>query len=79
MNGTMKVLHGPSGMYAQNDGIYVTGNQPKILLALGGWNHGSGRFSDMAHNDTKRATCCIETTIDILAKTFNLMDLILIG
>ena len=21
--------------------------RPKILLALGGWNHGSGKFSDM--------------------------------
>jgi len=49
--------------------------QPKILLALGGWNHGSGKFSDMVHNETKRATFITTTIIFLQKHNFDGLDL----
>ena len=47
----------------------------KILLALGGWNHGSRTFSDMVHSQTKR-TKFTTTTITFLRKyQFDGLDL----
>jgi len=49
--------------------------QPKILLALGGWNHGSGKFSDMARNETKRATFIATTIIFLQKHQFDGLDI----
>jgi chitinase len=49
--------------------------QPKILLALGGWNHGSGKFSDMVSNATKRATFIATTIIFLQKHNFDGLDI----
>ncbi|CAF3004940.1 unnamed protein product [Rotaria sp. Silwood2] len=50
-------------------------NKLKILLGLGGWNHGSYPFSNMVHNQTQR-TNFIKTTINFLEKyQFDGLDL----
>jgi hypothetical protein len=55
------------------------GGRPKILLAVGGWNHGSGKFSDMVQDAAKRATF-VTTTIAFLQKhKFDGLDLDWVG
>lgn len=55
------------------------GGRPKVLLAVGGWNHGSGKFSDMVQDATKRATF-VTTTITFLQKhQFDGLDLDWVG
>jgi chitinase len=51
------------------------GTRPKILLAVGGWNLGSGKFSDMVRNDTKRATFITTTIIFLQKHQFDGLDL----
>ncbi|CAF1039913.1 unnamed protein product [Rotaria sordida] len=50
-------------------------NKLKVLLGLGGWNHGSHPFSNMVHNETQR-TNFIRATIRFLEKhQFDGLDL----
>jgi chitinase len=51
------------------------GIRPKILLAVGGWNHGSGKFSDMVQNDTRRAKFITTTIIFLQKHNFDGLDL----
>ena len=51
------------------------GNRPKILLAIGGWNHGSGKFSDMVQNKTKLATFVTTTIIFLQKHNFDGLDI----
>jgi chitinase len=53
----------------------TTTTRPKILLALGGRNHGSGRFSDMVRNETKRATFVTTTIIFLQKYQFDGLDI----
>ena len=63
-----------TGMFARMINLRRSG-RPKILLAVGGWNHGSGKFSDMVKDPIKRAKF-IETTIIFLQKhQFDGLDL----
>ena len=43
------------GLYERTIGLKKVNTDLKVLLAVGGWNHGSGPFSKMAIDDTKRA------------------------
>lgn len=63
-----------TGMYARIMNLRKT-TRPKILLAIGGWNHGSGKFSDMVHNETKRATFITTTIIFLQKHKFDGLDI----
>ena len=63
-----------TGMYARMMNIRK-GSKPKILLAVGGWNHGSGKFSDMVGNATQRATFITTTIIFLQKHKFDGLDL----
>jgi chitinase len=63
-----------TGMYARMMNLRKA-SRPKILLALGGWNHGSGKFSDMVRNATKRATFITTTIIFLQKHKFDGLDL----
>ena len=64
-----------TGMYERMMKLRRSGSSPKILLAVGGWNHGSGKFSDMVQDEKKRATF-ISTAISFLQKhKFDGLDL----
>jgi chitinase len=63
-----------TGMFARIMNLRKT-TRPKILLALGGWNFGSGKFSDMARNETKRATFIATTIIFLQQHKFDGLDI----
>ncbi|CAF1311435.1 unnamed protein product [Adineta steineri] len=63
-----------TGMYARMMALRKSG-KPKILLAVGGWNHGSGKFSDMARDDKKRATFITTTIIFLQKHKFDGLDI----
>lgn len=63
-----------TGMYARMMNLRKA-SKPKILLALGGWNHGSGKFSDMVMNDTLRETFITTTIIFLQKNRFDGLDL----
>ena len=63
-----------TGMYARMMALRKS-SKTKILLAVGGWNHGSGKFSDMVQDSSKRAKF-ISSTISFLQKhKFDGLDL----
>lgn len=39
----------------------------KVLLAIGGWNHGSAAFSDVVNNDVQRANF-VKNAVDYVKK-----------
>jgi chitinase len=65
-----------TGMFARMMSVRQSAaKKPKVLLAVGGWNHGSGKFSDLVQDADKRARF-ISTTIIFLQKhRFDGLDL----
>lgn len=55
------------GLYTRTMNLKTQNPNLKILLALGGWNHGSSAFSKMANNDFKRNKF-VENTVEFLKK-----------
>lgn len=49
--------------------MYLKTQNPelKILLAIGGWNHGSSAFSKMVNNDEKRRNF-VRNSVEFLQK-----------
>ncbi|CAF0724867.1 unnamed protein product [Didymodactylos carnosus] len=47
----------------------------KVLLGVGGWNHGSGKFSDMVQNTTSRNTFVRTAVIYLQMHKFDGLDL----
>lgn len=63
------------GMYDRMMNLKKVNKNLKILLAVGGWNLGSGPFSQMAHDDEKRKNF-IKTSIEFLLRNrFDGLDL----
>ncbi len=63
------------GMYSRMMDNKLKNKDLKILLAVGGWNLGSGPFSDMVHDDDKMKNF-ISTTVQFLLKNkFDGLDL----
>lgn len=42
------------GLYSKVIDLKATNPALKVLIGVGGWNHGPGNFSDMVHNDDMR-------------------------
>jgi chitinase len=55
----------PNGMYQQVIALKSKNPKLKVLLAVGGWNHGSLLFSNMARNDDLRKTF-VESSVNYL-------------
>jgi chitinase len=55
------------GRYEEFNNLKLINPKLKTLLAVGGWNMGSGPFSDMCKNETNRKIF-IRSTIDLLRK-----------
>jgi chitinase len=67
-----------TGMFARMMNLRQTSQgsvRPKILLAIGGWNHGSGKFSDLVRNAAKRANFIATTIIFLQKHKFDGLDL----
>ena len=66
-------------MYSRVLALRLKNPALKVLLAVGGWNLGSGPFSDMAFNRTTRARF-VNTTVKYLTDNgFNGLDLDWVG
>lgn len=42
------------GLYSKTLALRSTNPKLRVLIGLGGWNHGPGAFSDMVHSDQSR-------------------------
>jgi len=63
------------GLYQKTIDLKVQNPDLKVLLAVGGWNHGSGPFSKMAAKEITRAKF-IRNTVSYLKKhKFDGLDL----
>ena len=63
------------GLYERSVALKEKNPNLKVMLAIGGWNHGSGSFSKMALDDTKRANF-VRNSINYLKKhKFDGLDL----
>ncbi len=63
------------GMYNRTMDLKKQNSNLKILLAIGGWNLGSGIFSIMVHNDTLRRVFVNNTVEFLLEHNFDGLDL----
>ena len=55
------------GMFERTMELKEQNPKLKILIAIGGWNAGSGIFSDMVHDDNSRGVF-IQSVIEFLEK-----------
>ena len=63
------------GFYERTIALKGANPDLKVLLAVGGWNHGSGPFSDMANDDRTRKSF-IKNAVSFLKKyNFDGLDL----
>ncbi len=63
------------GLYERSVALKEINPELKVMLAVGGWNHGSGPFSKMANDDTKRANFVRNTVSYLLKHKFDGLDL----
>ena len=63
------------GMYSRVMQLKSTNVKPKILLAVGGWNFGSGPFSDMVGDQNLRSQFVQQATQFIRDHQFDGLDL----
>jgi chitinase len=63
-----------SGMYARTIALKKT-NDVKVLLAVGGWNFGSGGFSDMVRDETLRKAFVPQATQFLRDHEFDGLDI----
>ena len=62
------------GMYSRTLALKRK-NDVKVLLAVGGWNFGSGPFSDMVNDDAKRRNFVQDATRFLRTRGFDGLDL----
>jgi chitinase len=55
------------GLYERTMKLKEQNSELKILLAIGGWNHGSGPFSKMANDDSMRSKF-VQNSVNFLVK-----------
>lgn len=55
------------GSYARIMKLKEQNPNLKVLLAIGGWNHGSAAFSDVVNNDVQRANF-VKNAVDYVKK-----------
>jgi chitinase len=60
---------------AQAVGLKTKNPNLKVLIAIGGWNQGSLRFSDMARDNGKRATFVSSVVQFIQDRKFDGLDM----
>ena len=63
------------GLYERTIALKNQNNKLKILLAIGGWNHGSASFSDMVNDDQKRKQFVKNSVAYLTKHNFDGIDL----
>jgi chitinase len=63
------------GMYERVVALKKINKQLKVLVAVGGWNHGSMAFSNMAGDDAKRRNFVVKTIEFLKKNKFDGLDL----
>jgi chitinase len=62
-------------MYERVVALKKINKQLKVLVAVGGWNHGSMAFSNMAGDDAKRRNFVVKTVEFLKKNKFDGLDL----
>lgn len=65
----------PTGGYAKFTGLKTYNKNLKVMLAIGGWNEGSGRFSPMVADPDRRKKLVKNTVKFLRQNHFDGLDL----